>query len=195
MHRERSSRNRRSRKKVLTPAILAGIGVALGIAARVRSPCHRDVTVEASPAVEGNEHLRPALNSAQAAGMHRERSSRNRRSRKKVLTPAILAGIGVALGIAAILLYPSRNELPVPPYSTLHLYSALPISTVTYQVHHMHPDMTEIKISVLLPVGENPPAGTQADLRFFPPVGTTFRACLIPSAGTKEVIIMYGTSH
>jgi hypothetical protein len=91
-----------------------------------------------------------------------------------------LAGVGVTLGIAAFILYPSRTELPAPTYSTLHLYSALPIGTVTYQVYQKPRDTTEIKISVLLPADENPPAGTQVDLRFFPPVGTTFRACLIP---------------
>ena len=95
--------------------------------------------------------------------------------RKKVVTPIVLALTGVALGLIAYAVYPSRTQLPVPTYTTLHLTSDVTIDTVTYRVHQVHPSTAEVKISVLvspdtaLPVpGSQPPS-----LTVFLPIGMT----------------------
>jgi hypothetical protein len=170
-------RNRRLRKKILTPVILAVVGIAVGIVARIGRQSDRTVAAVEYPAA-GTQRPPPEPDSPPVAGARRTSLPRNRRLRKKILTPVILAVVGIALGIIALVLYPSRTQLPTPTYSTLHLLSHLSAESVTYQVYQVSPVTAEIRISVLLSSDKIPPANPQAELVFFPPLGTTFLHCM-----------------
>ena len=95
--------------------------------------------------------------------------------RKKVVTPIVLALTGVALGLIAYAVYPSRTQLPVPTYTTLHLTSDVTIDTVTYRVYQVHPPTAEVKISVLVsPNTALPAPGSQPpSLTVFLPIEMT----------------------
>src|SRR5206468_10294217 len=87
-----------------------------------------------SPAL-GSQPQRPALDSAPASSAGDDAPPRNWLLRKKTLTPVVLAVISVALGLIAWAVYPSRTQLPVPTYTTLHLISNIKINTITYRVY------------------------------------------------------------
>lgn len=99
----------------------------------------------------------------------------NRLFRKKVVTPIVLAFTGVALGLIAYAVYPSRTQLPVPTYTTLHLTSDVTIDTLTYRVYQVHPSTAEVKVSVLVsPNTALPAPGSQPpSLTVFLPIGMT----------------------
>jgi hypothetical protein len=107
--------------------------------------------------------------------------------RKKILTPVVLAVIGVTLGLIAWAIYPSRTQLPVPTYTTLHLISNTKIGTITYRVHQFSPSIALVEISVLLPSGaSSSPAGSvQASLYVFPPAGSSL-ICLPSSCFPQQ---------
>jgi hypothetical protein len=163
-------------KKILTPVVLAVAGVALGIGALLTR--HRNGTTAAGGSPVQNP--RSGLGLPPAAAARHGSLPRARWRRKKIVTPIVLAVVGVALGIMAVVLYPSRTQLPAPTYSVLHLYSKLPVATITYQVYQVSPATAEMRISVLLASTPNAPAGAQGSLRVFPPIGITFHPCLTP---------------
>jgi hypothetical protein len=100
---------------------------------------------------------------------------RNRLFRTKVVRPTVLALTGVALGLIAYAIYPSRTQLPVPTYTTLRLTSDVTIDTVTYRVYQIHPSTAEVKISVLVSPNTALPAprSQPPSLTVFLPIGMT----------------------
>src|ERR1700748_1675931 len=111
-------------------------GILGGQRAAAQRPCpsHGVVKAVEYPAA-GTQRPPPEPDSPPVAGARRTSLPRNRRLRKKILTPVILVVVGIALGIIALVLYPSRTQLPTPTYSTLHLLSHLSAGSVTYQVY------------------------------------------------------------
>ena len=155
-------------KKILTPVVLAVAGMALGIGALLTR--HRNGTTAAAGSPVQYEPRRPKSGlglPADAAARH-GRLPRARWRRKKTVTPVVLAIVGVGLGIMAVVLYPSRTQLPAPTYSVLHLYSKLPVATITYQVYQVSPATAEMRISVLLASTSNAPAGAPGVVAGFP---------------------------
>jgi hypothetical protein len=104
---------------------------------------------------------------------------RRKLPRKKIVIPAVLAGLGVVLGIAALLVYPTTSQLPAPIYTTLVFQAPSGIDSLSYQVDQVSPDLAEVKIAVLLSTSTTStvPAGQQATLTVFPPLGTPFQPC------------------
>jgi hypothetical protein len=141
-------------------------------------PRHGAVAAAAYRAAEETQRPSPEPGPTVVAGARHGSLPRNRRLRKRILTAVTLAVVGVALGIVALVLYPSRTQLPAPTYSTLHLYSDLSAESVTYQVKQASPATAEIRISILLSSEKIPPASAYAELVFFPPLGTTFPHCM-----------------
>ena len=130
---------------------------------------------------------RPAPDSASTSDAGHDAPARNWLLRKKLLAPVVLAVIGVAFALVAWAIYPSRTQLPVPTYTTLHLISNTDINTVTYQVRPFSSSIALVKISVLLPSGSSGPhAGPpQASLYVFPPAGSSL-ICLPSSCFPQE---------
>lgn len=122
----------------------------------------------------GDEGQPPLPGTVSAAPTSRDDRLRNRLLRKKILTPVVLAFIGVALLAGAIALYTSPSELPTPPYSTLDILSTFPISDIIYRVDQVSPTIAETIIEVELPSGTPlPPVGAPtAHLVLAPPFGT-----------------------
>jgi hypothetical protein len=91
------------------------------------------------------------------------------------VTPIVLGLTGVALGLIAYAVYPSRTQLPVPTYTVLHLTSDVTIETVTYRVYQIPPSTAQVKISVLVsPNTALPAPGSQPpSLTVFLPIGMT----------------------
>ena len=151
-------------------------------------PGDQDVTEAAvgSPALQSRPP-RPAPDSASTSDAGHDARPRNWLLRKKLLTPVVLAVIGVAFALVAWAIYPSRTQLPVPTYTTLHLISNTNINTVTYQVRPFSPSIALVKISVLLPSGSSGPhAGSpQASLYAFPPAGSSL-ICLPSSCFPQQ---------
>ncbi len=116
---------------------------------------------------------------AQAAAPHRGDVLRKRLLQKKVIRPAALAAVAVLAGVLALILYPSRTQLPAPTYTTLQLVSPFAVEAVNYAVYQ-EPAVAKVEIWVLYTDGQNasrPPAGQRAALFVFPPIGTTFATC------------------
>ena len=120
-----------------------------------------------------------AVDSAPPAGAGDDGRPKSRPFRKKILTSAILAVVGIGLGLIAYAVYPSRTQQPVPTYTTLLVESKIEIDTVTYRVYQMSPSTAEIRLSILLPYGTaRPPAGPpRASLTVFLPLGTVIDPC------------------
>ena len=134
----------------------------------------------AAPSPQQRSQLsQPAADSAPPTGVDDDGRQRSRPFRKKFLTAAILAVVGVALGLIAYAVYPLRTQQPVPTYTTLLLESKIEIDTVTYRVYQISPSTAEIRISVLLPYSTaSPPTGPpKASLTVFLPLGTVIHPC------------------
>jgi hypothetical protein len=102
-----------------------------------------------------------------------------RSRRKKLVTPLVLAVLGLGFLLAAILVYRSTTtEAPSPSYSRVALRTTFPVSYLKYRVIQVSSTTAWIRISVdrLSP----PPTGAQATLSVAPPLGTTFRDCPRP---------------
>jgi hypothetical protein len=107
------------------------------------------------------------------------RRLRDRPLRKKILTPVILAVIGVALFILGIGLYHTESEVPPPQYSTLGLITTFPVNDVIYAVGQESPSIDVVTVEVDLPGGAALPSaktGT-AHLLMTLPSGITFKTC------------------
>jgi hypothetical protein len=111
-------------------------------------------------------------------------SAAHKRSRmKKVLTPVVLAVLGLVLLVTAFILYPSTPEAPSPPYSRLWLTTTFPTSYIIYKVFQVSLGTAEIRILVQLPPGATgPPVGAPAGhVSVSPPFGIYFRDCPAPA--------------
>ena len=105
-----------------------------------------------------------------------------RSSGKKILTPLVLAVLGLLLFLLVIIFYPSAvTDVRTPPYSRLGLETRFPIALIGLTVVQVSPAIAEMKISVELPAGTTaPPAGPPAALVVAPALGTAFRDCPAP---------------
>jgi hypothetical protein len=143
-------------------------------------PQPRDPAATEAPAFRPTEEGQPPRpGTVPAATTSRSGRLRDRLLRKKILRPVVLALIGVALLAGAIALYTSPGELPTPPYATLGILSAFPVSDIIYRVDQVSPTIAETIIEIELPAGTAlPPAGAPtAHLVLIPPFGTGFTTC------------------
>ena len=101
---------------------------------------------------------------------------------KKLLTPIILAGLGLTLFLFALLLYPSATEIPAPTSSHISITTSLPIQSIVYEVAPVSQDAAAIQISANLPEPLGPTATSRtARLTMSLPPGTAFRNCVQPA--------------
>lgn len=106
--------------------------------------------------------------------------------RVKILTPLVLAILGLALFLLAIILYPSATGVRTPLYSRLGISTKFPIALLGLSVVQISPGVAEMKITVKLPANvAAPPAGAPpAGLVVAPALGTVFRNCPPPFCRT-----------
>src|SRR5215471_7890026 len=103
-----------------------------------------------------------------------------RSKRKKIVTPLILAFLGLALLAAAFLLYPSQNGRPSPAFPTVAISSDQALGIIDYRVVQVRPGVAEIKIS-LEAFGRVPSTFTAAAVSVALPAGTAFADCSKPA--------------
>ena len=97
---------------------------------------------------------------------------------KKILTPLVLAAVGLLLFLLVIIFYPSAvTDVRTPSYSRLALETKFPVAIIGLSVIQVSADIAEMKISVELPVGTTGEAGATAALVVSPALGTAFRDC------------------
>jgi hypothetical protein len=113
-------------------------------------------------------------------------AAHKRSRRKRILTPLVLAVLGLLLFLLVIIFYPSTaTDVRTPPYSRLALETKFPVALIGLSVIQVSSSIAEMKISVELPVGTTaPPAGLSAGLVVAPALGTAFRHCHAPSCVT-----------
>jgi hypothetical protein len=106
----------------------------------------------------------------------------DKRSWRKFLTPIVLAILGLALFLFALMLYPSTTELPAPPYSLVSISTRFPIDSIVYRVTQVSSGIARVRISVQLPSQLAIPVPSRAVLlTLAPPPGTLFRNCPHPA--------------
>jgi hypothetical protein len=135
-----------------------------------------------------SQPVRPASGPVAAAAEGHDDRLRSRPRWKKILTPIVLALIGVVLFLVAIALYSSPGELPTPPYATVGVVSLRPIGDIIYAAQQVSPSIAMVTIKVDLPGGTaNPTAGTEiAKAVFFPPIGIKFQTCSSPCESAPD---------
>jgi hypothetical protein len=115
---------------------------------------------------------------------------RNRPLRKKILTPVILAVLGVMLFIAGIGLYHSEGVPVSPLYSTLRLTSTFPVNDIIYAVGQESPSVDVVVVEVDLPAGTLPSAkAPTAYLYLSLPPGIAFRTCPKAPPGSTPICV------
>jgi hypothetical protein len=137
-------------------------------------PRSRDLPAEgastAGPVEESHSSPRHAANDG--------RRVRDRPLRKKILTPVILAVIGVALFILGIGLYHTESEVPPPQYSTLSLITTFPVNDVIYAVGQESPSVDVVTVEVDLPGGAALPSAKE---------GTAHLLMTLPSGSPSKL--------
>jgi hypothetical protein len=106
--------------------------------------------------------------------------TRERPGRKKVLAPLVLAVLGLALLVAAFVLYPRTPEPAAPASTTLDIiapsnYAASAIAEIDYTVDQVRPDVARLTISLVLDIRAY--RSVEAGLTVTPPAGTVFVGC------------------
>jgi hypothetical protein len=104
-----------------------------------------------------------------------------RSKRKKVLTPLVLAVLGLALLVAAFIVYPRTAEPSAPASTRLDItspsnYVSSHIAAISYTVAQIHPDVARLTISLALDI-RGPYGSVKALLAVTPPAGTTLLDC------------------
>jgi hypothetical protein len=108
--------------------------------------------------------------------------ARHKRSRrKKVLTPLVLAVLGLVLLVAAFILYPRTAEPSAPASTRLDItspsnYVSSHIVGISYTVDQVQPDVARLTISLALDI-RGPYGSVKALLGVTPPAGTTVVDC------------------
>jgi hypothetical protein len=107
-------------------------------------------------------------------------AARKRSRRKKILTPLVLAVLGLALLGAAFILYPRPAESPAPDPTLLAITApsttvASYIGEISYTVDQVRPDVARLTVS--LEVDVRGYGGVKALLGVTPPAGTTLLDC------------------
>ncbi|HEV2374488.1 MAG TPA: hypothetical protein VGS19_20295 [Streptosporangiaceae bacterium] len=101
---------------------------------------------------------------------------------KKILTPVVLAVLGLALFLFALVLYPSTTELLAPASSHVGVTTRFPIENILYDVTQVSSGTAEVQISVGLANPLTlPVASRTANLAMFLPPGVVFRDCAHPA--------------
>jgi len=136
-------------------------------------------TATAQPSGEDGQPPVPPESAVPIVSSSGDDRLQNRSLSKKILVPALLAAIGLALLVGALMLYPSDSQLPTPQYTSLLLNSTFPISNIYYTVYQVSSSIAEIKVGIALPNGTlRPPASAPAAHLFVAlPSGTDFRTC------------------
>lgn len=133
------------------------------------------------PASQGPESA-PSPDTKQAVPATDKRSWK-----KRALTPVVLGGVGLALFLFALVLYPSVSQLPAPSYSLVEVDTKFPIQGILYQVTQVSSDVAEVQITVeltkQLPRGAASPA---VSLSIALPPYTAFRNCPHPACGVGK---------
>jgi len=125
---------------------------------------------------EGQLPPQPPTSTTAARQRHHDRL-RNRLLRKKILTPIILAVIGVALFLLAIVLYPPSGELSAPPYTSLQFKSTFAIRAISYEVSQVSPSIAEIDVWAELNTLHSPAKAPPPELDVILPSGISFQTC------------------
>ena len=101
---------------------------------------------------------------------------------KKFLTPIILAVLGLALFLFALILYPSTADIPAPTYAHVSIVTSLPIESIVYEVMQVSQGTAAVQISASLPEPAGPTATSRtARLTMALPEGISFRNCARPA--------------
>lgn len=112
-------------------------------------------------------------------------SAADKRSwRKKILTPVVLALLGVGLFLFALVLYPSPTNLPAPLSSHVGITTSFPVRDITYTVTPVSSGAADVQIQLGLakPLPASVTSRT-ARLTMSLPPGIAFRDC--PRSGCK----------
>jgi hypothetical protein len=105
---------------------------------------------------------------------------------KKMLTPFVLAAVGLAMLLAAWLIYPSAAGNPTPGYSELILKSAVPVNYIAYDVNRVSAGQASMSVSVVLLAGTIVPVHA-ATLQVWLPIGDAFAYCHTPACHVLRV--------
>jgi hypothetical protein len=102
---------------------------------------------------------------------------------KKVLTPLVLAGVGVVLFLAAVREYPSTPaRLSTPPHPSLEVDGA-PLAVLEYSVNQVQPNIAEVGVVISTPIRRPTRAVESVEIDL--PSGATLLRCLTP--GCKDL--------
>lgn len=114
------------------------------------------------------------------AGASLPPAERERSKWAKMLTPLVLAGVGLVMLVVAFIIYPSTAENPTPGYSELIVNSSIPINYVFYVVNQVSAATARISVTVALPPGAGVPAHGPV-LQVWLPIGDAFANCPAPA--------------
>ena len=126
----------------------------------------------------GTDHPDPRPRGDQPSPAAAGRRSR----RKKIVTPLVLAVLGLAMLAIAFAVYPKTPEAPTPGYSELIITSAVPINYVQYDAYQVAADKAKISVSVVLPASVRARLPTGATtVQVWLPIGDAFTRCPPPA--------------
>jgi hypothetical protein len=97
----------------------------------------------------------------------------HKRSWRKILTPIVLAVLGLALLLAAFELYPKTTQRPAPSAANLGILVDSPLQSIVYGFDQTGQGKARMTIELTL-VGNLPPGGAFGGLSVDLPPGTTF---------------------
>jgi hypothetical protein len=106
---------------------------------------------------------------------------RKRSRAKRILTPLVLAAVGLTLFLLAIIVYPSATELPTAPSSTLAISTNVPLSTIWYEVDQISPGTARVLVEAVTAIGLPLPKRVSGKVVLLPPYGTAFQTCPHPA--------------
>jgi hypothetical protein len=138
-----------------------------------------DISSDQGQGSESPAHKPPA-GSAPSPAEHK------RSGRKKMLTPVVLVIVGLAMLVAAWLVYPSAAGNPTPGYSELILQSAVPVNYISYDVNRVWAGKADMSVSVVLLPGTIVPAHA-ATLQVWLPIGDAFAHCRAAGCHVQRV--------
>lgn len=97
----------------------------------------------------------------------------HKRSWRKILTPLVLAVLGLALLLAAFELYPKTTQRPSPSSANVGILVDSPLQSITYGVDPAGQGKARMTIELTL-AGNLPPGGSFVGMSVTLPPGTTF---------------------
>ena len=104
---------------------------------------------------------------------------------KLMVTPVVLALLGLALLPLALSLYPSSTETSAPAYSRVSVLTNVHVAFITYSVVQLTPSLARMDVDLTRGASSAPVTGAPfASLIVDAPYGTSFRTCP-PTACTR----------